>query len=353
MTALYHNFFKYKLHHVVFWLVYYVGWVLVYRNIYTHLGTLLLITFIYMVAHAGMYYTTQYILLPRILEGKILSSIMAFLLLSLLTSVVMFFLFRQIISSENMVGFKSIEFQFVVSILFSIIFMIGVMMGAKSILDRIRARRQAEKLTTERLLSELHFLKAQVNPHFLFNTINNVYVLISIDPEKASKTLLKLSELLRAQLYEFSEDQITIEQEIQYLENYIALERIRKSEKLQISVEKEGCLADFKIAPLLLIPFLENCFKHVSTPSQHESFIKVKFSYTEGVFKATFVNSAEASLQPRHEVGGIGLKNIKRRLELIYPDQYQLNIIRTNTTFEVNLTLSLQVHEVKVYSSRR
>jgi LytS/YehU family sensor histidine kinase len=204
--------------------------------------------------------------------------------------------------------------------------------------EYFRADRTEAAVRGKRIEAELQYLKAQVNPHFLFNAINSVYFLIKKDPEKASETLIKLSDLLRFQLYDCSSDTIGIDQELVYLENYMALEKLRRGERVTVEYRREGELRGFQLAPLMLIPFLENAFKFVSSHTDRPNIIRVVLSREGEMFRASFFNTYE-KLQ-RNGVGGIGLKNVTRRLELLYP-KYTLDVRDEHDTYSVTLTIPL------------
>jgi two-component system, LytTR family, sensor kinase len=334
--------YQYKLHHILFWIFYYIGWVQIYKGFYEHLSDLLMVTAAYAIAHATMYYSTQYFFIPRLLKKrKIVFFIMSITGLLMALSL-MLYLAIALILNQGLTMYGVPMSQFLITLFFSIVFMTSVLIIIKSLLDYIRNSRTEDRKEKERLEAELQYLKAQVNPHFLFNTINSVYVLINQNPKKASETLIKLSDLLRAQLYDFGMDRISIEQEINYLENYIELERIRKGEKLIIEWEKAPGIQGFRIAPLMLMPFLENCFKHVGAPHGQNNIIKIKMNLDQNKFTAYFFNTkdieSEKMMQQR---GGIGMKNIRRRLELLYPGAYTLNIKDLPLSYEATLTLTI------------
>lgn len=333
--------YKYKLHHILFWLVYYVGWVAVYKSFYTQLSDLLLVTLVYALSHSTMYYTTQYLFIPRLLKKRrIALFILAFLGLLIFSVFAMYFGIQLILGADLIKTFKVARLQVLITFAFSNVFMTAVLIMLKALLDYIRNHRSEERKEKERLEAELQYLKAQVNPHFLFNTINSVYVLIKSNPDKASETLIKLSDLLRAQLYDFSHDKITIEQEISYLQNYIELEKLRKGEKLRVDFNKSNTLQGFKIAPLMLMPFLENCFKHVSSKPNQQNTINVDIDLQNEKIKAVFFNTREEESKTSENLpGGIGLKNINRRLELLYPGAYKLDIKDTPDSYQVTLIL--------------
>lgn len=332
---------KYKVHHILFWMLYYLLWVQIYKDFYTRLSDLLMITMVYAIAHATLFYTIQYAFIPRMLKRKkILVFIAACLGLVVTMVILMYVAFGLILQKEVYERFNDQAFFFMVSIGLSNVFMTTLLISIKALKDYIRNQRIYERREKQRLEAELQYLKAQVNPHFLFNTINSVYVLINHNPAKASDTLIKLSDLLRAQLYDFGVDRIPIEQEINYLNNYIELEKLRKTEKLLVEVKLSETVNGFSIAPLMLMPFVENCFKHVSAPAGEKQTITISLHCQNSTLSAVFINTKDPHYpKPQLTPGGIGLKNIKRRLDLVYPKQHQLEIKDHEDRFEVLLKL--------------
>jgi len=341
MTVNFQTSLKYKLHHLLFWVVYYVFWILVYRSLYESLGTLMQVTILYLIGHAGIYYTTQLLLLPLLLHKYNLAAFIAgFLMSSLFFATIMYLGMGFVFTAQELQKFQPSPTAMLVYLWTSNIFVGGLLVGGKAMVENLRNRRLNENIKREQLESELHYLKAQVNPHFLFNTINSVYVLIKMDPDKAAHTLIKLSELLRSQLYEFGDKEISMEQELLYLHNYIELEKIRKGENVKVEFNQKGNLSEIRIAPLVLIPFLENCFKFVSSGKQSENLVKIILGYEQGYFTAHFYNTKDPQ-QQQAAVGGIGLKNITRRLELIYPNSHELEIKDLEKEYIVNLKIRL------------
>jgi len=189
--------------------------------------------------------------------------------------------------------------------------------------------------------AELQLLKGQLNPHFLFNTLNNLYGLSVLKSDKLPDLMLKLSDLLRYSLYETKETLVPLENEIKYLENYISLEKIRLEDKTEIKFIKSGNLIDKKIAPMLLIVYVENAFKHLDLTSKNSKVIvKINIENNQLIFKCE--NTFDVNTNNNLEKGksGIGLQNAKKRLDLIYPNKYQLEI-KTDTNHTVNLVLDL------------
>jgi two-component system, LytTR family, sensor kinase len=186
--------------------------------------------------------------------------------------------------------------------------------------------KESKKLEIEKVRSELNFLKAQFQPHFLFNTLNNIYSLTISDSRLAGKSILQLSGLLRYVLYESESEIVDLQKEISYLQDYIELEKIRFASRMELSVNISGDLAERKIVPILLIPFLENAFKHASSKFNEKIWITVDLIVKDRNLSFTVENSVcpEAKTKMHHDYSGIGLENVKRRLSLLY-ENYTLD----------------------------
>lgn len=219
----------------------------------------------------------------------------------------------------------------------------------------VQSKRREQALEKEKLETELKFLRSQFNPHFLFNTINSIFVLIHKNPMMASESLAKFSDILRYQLYECNEHQIPLTQELNYLENFIELQRLRQDHDnvdltLDYAVAHTGNL---EIAPFVLMPFVENAFKHVSQRRDHSNWITLNLSLAGEDLLLTVSNSTSAEHSGTAEFihyGGIGLKNVQRRLDLLYPGKHSLTITHADGVFRVMLTVRL--HEGAVTGQR-
>lgn len=194
------------------------------------------------------------------------------------------------------------------------------------------------KLENEKLIAELAFLKSQINPHFLFNSLNNIYSLAYQKAEKTPEAILKLSEIMRYMLYDSNVDKVPLSDEIRYLENYIELQKLRFKDKTYVKFEINGNPEGHIITPLILISFVENAFKHgITTDNNYPITIIFNISPDKLFFQVT---NKKSSLN-KDETGGIGLKNVQRRLDLIYKDQYRLNIQDKNELYNCELYLNL------------
>ena len=224
---------------------------------------------------------------------------------------------------------------------------VGFVSGAAIVIKQVRlqaaGREREQNLVREKLASELKFLRNQTNPHFLFNTLNNIYALARKKSDQTPEAVLKLSKLLRFMLYESSKPTIRIGDEIRMLDDYIELEKLRYNSRLTVNFYREIDNADEEISPLLLLPFVENAFKHGPGQSHFESSIHMELMLQNGVLSLTIENTKEkAASNVLNE--NIGLKNVKRQLELLYPE-YNMQVDNNDTLFTVSLTLHLTTHE--------
>ena len=201
---------------------------------------------------------------------------------------------------------------------------------------------EALVLKTQKLETELLMLKTQIGPHFLFNTLNNIYSLCQQKHDNAAPMVAKLSNILRYLLYEGDEQRVLLQKEVEMLQNYIKLQLLKKSKSQNIDFYTEGIENHHRIAPLLLINFLENSFKHSNFFNDPEAWIEITcLVEEENTLKFTVANNTSAVLPSENKEGGIGIKNTQRQLELHYPKSHQLNIEQQSDSFQVNLRIEL------------
>jgi two-component system, LytTR family, sensor kinase len=337
------RFWQYKLDHVIFWVAtvafhmftradlvgvagpgQFLGEVLV-RN-----GLLAIVIYINLL-----------IFIPRFIHGKkfLLYAVSLLLLLfgyALAKNVHDVYLYGEILSRPGADNFFSNTFYNLSIALFYVAFSIALQLSR----EWYHQRELIRKIEIEKLNTELAYLRSQINPHFLFNSINTIYFQIDKKNTEARETLSRFSEMLRYQLYECNGKEVPIEKEIQYLQNYIDLQRLRKGENYQIEFRSDDRVRGFTIAPLVLICFVENAFKHVSNHSQGNR-IKVELSKNEGTFRMSVFNTWDGREKVNDENAGIGLRNVKRRLELLYPGRHDLYIAPSGEDFKVELTLKV------------
>jgi two-component system, LytTR family, sensor kinase len=191
----------------------------------------------------------------------------------------------------------------------------------------------------EMLQTELKLLKSQINPHFLFNTLNNIYTLSVIDSNKTQQSIAYLSTMLRYVLYDCEQAFVHIHQELNYIENYLALFSLKSTNPFSISFDKSIDHPNTKIAPMLLIPFIENALKHSNIEKRGTSFIHIKISEESGSILLVVENSKPIKSIQKDGIGGIGLENVSKRLTILYPKKHSLSIIADADTFKVNLMI--------------
>ena len=203
-------------------------------------------------------------------------------------------------------------------------FMTGLNMGIKLLYRSLRDEQQIEELKRQNLQAEMDYLRYQINPHFFMNTLNNIHALIDIDTEYAKSAVIELSKIMRYVLYESGSETISLKKDIQFIENYIELMRIRYDSSIDICLDYPATIPNkVAIPPLLLIVFVENAFKH-GVSYNHASFIHIRIGYRDDAVTAVISNSRHEKSRPG--TTGIGLENVKKRLALIYQDNYTLSI---------------------------
>jgi len=200
------------------------------------------------------------------------------------------------------------------------------------------------KIELEKLNTELEYLKSQINPHFLFNSINTIFFQIDRKNITARDTLSRFSDMLRYQLYECNGHAIAIEKEVEYVRNYVELQRLRKDENYEIEFQCQESVRNFAIAPLLLIPFVENAFKHISHFSDRPNRLCIKLRFDAPEFVLS-INNTKDGFARGGERGGIGLKNVGRRLDLLYPNRHTLEVDHLADEFKVTLRIKIPDHE--------
>jgi len=220
----------------------------------------------------------------------------------------------------------------------AVAFLIGG--GLKSLIHFMEQKKKQEELEKQNIKSELALLRTQLNPHFLFNTLHNIDTLIFENQNKASKSIVKLSDIMRYMLKDAKDDYVNLNKELENLENYIELEKLRLKNEKFLKYSVSGNSEGLKIAPMVLLPFIENAFKH-SVESDLENGIIIRIEIEERIIKFMCENKFDESDSLKDTVHSIGLDIIKKRLELIYPKKHRLTINSNDSTYKVNLEILL------------
>ncbi|MEM6628765.1 MAG: histidine kinase [Bacteroidota bacterium] len=349
--------YRYKIYHIPFWFFYHLVWLVIHtgslENSWTYLfGDELPVKFFgYIIFQATGAYFNLYFLIPRYLSKGRYTLYVILLILSILVCsalVSMGYYVHAYLSEKTLAelfGRGPSEFMYFFSQLAlpSTAASMTLAMSVKLAKNWMNTEREKLSLQKENLETELKYLKSQINPHFLFNTINSIYVLIHKNPDLASEALASFSDMLRYQLYECNDPLIPLRKELNFIEDFVELQSLRLHEdqtELCFDIHQQVDQS-IQIAPFLILPFVENAFKHVSKGKKTANFIRMRLAMCpEKVIHMEIENS---NGQDNSKISsGIGLKNVKRRLELLYPDKHQLVISEHKKIFTVNLKLALE-----------
>ena len=219
-----------------------------------------------------------------------------------------------------------------------LVLMFGANLGIKNYFRSRDDRKRLAELQRENLEQQLEYLRYQINPHFFMNTLNNIHALVDIDPEQAKDTILELSKMMRYVLYEGNKQGVRISDELDFIRHYVALMQLRYTDKVRISVDLPQEVPDRQIPPLILVTFIENAFKH-GVSYKHDSFITIKAVAKAGRLQFECRNTKAE--QPNQEKGGVGLRNVRQRLDLLFDDNYTLRIQDEAEIYSVELEIPL------------
>lgn len=335
-------FLKYNLQHILFWMLIFGLWFYLRYQDYESQSIAFQVTLLKVLDLAGMVYLTNYFLIPQLLYKKrYVLFVILLVLMILLSSVLKVYLIGLILNQPVLFDFSESLKTKIYENVISDFFLVAAGAAFKLIFDYLRMQQNLAHVAKEKAEAELNFLKSQINPHFLFNSLNSVYFLINKDNAEARNALHKFSEMLRYQLYEANGDKIPVEKEIGYLKDYMDLQQLRKDDRYSVQFNCADDVKGFMIEPFLLLPFVENAFKHLSHFSDKANFVRVDMTLSNGFFVFNVENSREPEKFNAQKQGGIGLANVKRRLELLYPGQHKLEIKDTGTTYSIKLNLQL------------
>lgn len=288
-------------------------------------------------------YTTIYILLPLfLLRGRVLIFILSSLLLISLDTIIQMLLWTEFEELQECEW--NILMTYFITLFVNFGLTVGFAAGIKIFKNYTLNESRLKQMETDSLKTELTYLKNQINPHFLFNSLNNIYVLNRKDTKMASESILLLSDLLRYQLYECNHETVSLNGEIEYIKNFLDLDQLRK-DNMELIFNVEGSTSGLRIAPYVFLPFIENAIKHSSSADNEKGYLKINIKTQEQELNFSVENSKPRLPLPT-EVGGIGLVNVKRRLELVYPEQYQLSIDNAEKYYKVSLSIDLNQNRI-------
>lgn len=329
-------------YHFIFWLIYFVFNFLRFAAINNDYWYSLKSNLVEFPLNISITYFTIYYLIPRyILKKKYLQFVLLFTL-----SLALFYFIRTglnyILVTEsiwpeaqgNQEPFTAIH---VVESMIGAIYVVALVSAIKLTYDWANEKKRNDDLQRVQLETELNFLKSQIQPHFFFNTLNNLYALVIKQSPNAANVVMKLSEIMQYVLYEVKEPKISLMKSINYLYSYLELEKLRYGERVKSEINIEGNIDDIEIPPLLFLPFIENCFKH-GTRHHEDINVFIDFVVKDNFLYFTVRNNYVKNKDdvPKH---GIGIENVKRRLQLLYGSAYSLKTKSKGNVYTVNLKL--------------
>lgn len=289
---------------------------------------------------AVLFYFNSHFLVNRFFESKKYLSYLAFALAAILILIpvrVWFNQFFPIVANDD---YDKQQKAYIIAALLTNTGIVLLSALYQVTVNRLEQERLTLAAMGQQKETELQFLKAQINPHFLFNTLNNIYSLAMVRSSKTADMVLKLSNLLRYVIYESQQEVVMLDKEIAHIQQFIELFKMRSEEPLDIRFRTEGMVNGVQIEPMVLIPLVENCFKHCDFDTNPDTvFVDILIKVEKNYLQFTSINTKNDGDRQKDLAGGVGLENIRRRLDLKYPNGYELSTLDLGSTFEVKLKL--------------
>ncbi len=315
--------------HLAFWIFIYADEVLSWLGLTDPMDVPFYIVLLEVLGDMVMVYVNIYFLLPRLfLKGRLVSYLSCSVILILMVVFANYLLYYD-------PAYEVSNTTFIVSTVVNNVVLLFMAIGMKLIQLSYSSSTHIQKLKEDKLETELAYLRTQVNPHFLFNTLNNIYVMAKKKDEFLPDTIMQLSDLLRYQLYDCDADTVPLKNEITYLKNYLKLEGLRR-QHLKIELDITGEVNSIAIRPLIILPYIENAFKYSNNGSGSD-YIRLQIK-EEAKDLYIEIENSKGTLH-RRDVGGIGMVNARRRLELAYPDRHELELLENEQRFLVKLKI--------------
>ena len=301
-------------------------------------------------------YFNLYFLIPLFFKKKkYVSYVLMLILCVLCVSFINYVIHHILVTSDFVLRFENKPIQYIIHIASGNFFIILASLFFYFVNESIELQEiklKYNETNKEKAIAELNTLKAQINPHFLFNSLNNIYSLSLEKSEKSPETILKLSDLLSYVLYDCKAEKVFIEKEIEFIQNYLDLEKQRFGDQLSIDFRVSNQAKEIQIAPLLFIPLIENAFKHGGNRGNHQTVVKINFYITNQDITFSIWNTTDNQTDKNDDkLGGIGIENVRKRLDLLYPSNYSFEIESCENEFKVNLKIIPNGN--KVHHNRR
>ncbi len=335
------------MHHSLFWLIYFTLNTLRWGSYFDDYVYSFQSNLVEFIVHIILVYFNLYFLLPKLIPNKYLEYLFL-LLLSVLTMTLVRIIFTyefvttDVFPESERPGNSIFDFNYITAAFIGEIYVIGFTTAIKITIDYVKNLRKTEELEKQGLKNELSLLKSQLQPHFFFNTLNNLYSLTLEKSEQAPETVVKLSEFMSYVIYQGSKRKVSLTDEIKYIQNYIDLERLRFGDRVQVNFSLSGCIENYQIPPLLLLQFIENAFKHGTDYDLGEVFLHIDLIIDDSWLQFRTQNRKSTHQIHDAEKKGIGLKNTKRRLGLLFDDNYDFIIEEDEINYTVLLKIPLE-----------
>lgn len=327
--------------HLLFWALLTVLVMLVLKEVLLDQTAIITATAVNLCGFMALAYGHLYFLLPRYFDRKQYLKYLTGLALLILGTALLRFLIGWGLVVEMQLGLEDrFTPTYFGSMIFSGTFFLILSIPLRLVQNWFKQSELVKELKTHQLEAELRFLKAQVNPHFLFNALNNIYSLSFTESKKAPDMILKLSDMMSYMLYDCKSELVKLRSEVDYLYNYIDLQQLKKDGEFNISFEVSGDISSTYITPMLFIPFFENAFKHGNLDDTKNGWLKSTLHVANSQLTFESINTISDNKKPDTK-GGVGLQNIKDRLQLLFPDAHELIISQSNDLFTIRVSINL------------
>jgi two-component system LytT family sensor kinase len=317
------------IYHILFWAGVYLLWVLLFRSYSVVITRTMTVEFCYLFFITADYYAINSFAIPRLLGRRkyslfVFAVVVVIVVSAALRAWLAFYMNVYYFRTAGAIDYGALYLRSFINIS---LWVLAVTLG-RMLAERMQTQQQLEMMEKEQIRSELDYLKAQINPHALINQV-------------ARNILLQFSELLRYQLYDCTADKVCLQKEIAYIGNYVAFQRLRKDERLIVNFKVGQIGEGLKIAPLMLVVLIENAFKFVSNFSDRPNKICIEIFTNGPVIHCSFLNTLEPQLGEAGDKKGIGIANLRRRLELLYNHKYEMTVNNDYDCYETILTIDL------------
>jgi len=336
-------------YHIWFWISYFIFNVIRWGSYFDDYWYSFKSNLVEFPLHILLVYFNIYFLIPKyILTKKYKTYIFSFtaslFLIYILRTGLNYFLVTKNIWPEAETAQKAFTFNHIIAVILGEVYVMALATAIKLTFDWIYERRRVEDLQKVQLQTELNFLKSQIQPHFFFNTLNNLYALTLEKSDVAPNVVLKLSDIMQYVLYEVKEPKIRLFTAINYIQNYLDLERLRYGDKITTTTDIIGNIEDIEVPPLLFLPFIENCFKH-GAKDNDKMEVLISFENEENkwlIFKVENSFSDLAMLNETKAKHGIGIQNVKRRLELLFKKRFEFSNVIKDQKYCIQLKIPIE-----------